>query len=127
MHKNVVEIAENAFQGWTSLEEIVFEPGSRLERIGDHAFAGTALKEFVAPENLKVIGSDAFDVCPAKNNLVFRGNGVFNNETSNNSDDFAYYLEGNRVRQDMRGADEMYSLIVTDSNRVFVSNILEKF
>ena len=45
------------------METVVFEPGSRLERIGDHAFAGTALKEFVAPGSLKTIGAGAFANC----------------------------------------------------------------
>ena len=63
IHKNVTEIAEDAFRGWKSLEEVMFEPGSRLERIGGRAFAGTALREFNAPGNLKVIGSGAFMNC----------------------------------------------------------------
>ena len=63
VHKNVTEIADNAFRDWTNLEEVVFEPNSRLERIGDHAFAGTALREFTAPGSLKVIGSGAFMNC----------------------------------------------------------------
>lgn len=63
VHAGVTEIAEDAFRDWTGLEEIVFESGSRLERIGDRAFAGTALREFTTPESLKVIGSDAFMDC----------------------------------------------------------------
>ena len=59
----VTEIAENAFRGWTGLEEIVFEPGSRLERIGDRAFAGIALKEFTAPKGLKELGDGVFADC----------------------------------------------------------------
>ena len=60
VHKNVTEIAADAFRGWASLEEVVFEPNSRLERIGDHAFAGTALREFAAPEGLREMGEDVF-------------------------------------------------------------------
>ena len=63
MHAAVTEIASGAFRGWASLEEVVFEPDSRLQRIGDYAFAGTALKVFTAPKRLKEIGSGAFIDC----------------------------------------------------------------
>ena len=63
VHSGVTAIEADAFRGWTSLEEIVFEGKSRLERIGDHAFAGTALREFVAPGSLKTIGAGAFADC----------------------------------------------------------------
>lgn len=63
VHAGVTEIAENSFWGWTNLEEVVFEPNSRLEKIGDHAFAGTALKEFTAPGSLQMIGAGAFMGC----------------------------------------------------------------
>ena len=56
----MTEIGDDAFRNWTNLEEVVFEPGSRLERIGSHAFAGTALKKFIAPDSLKSIGEGAF-------------------------------------------------------------------
>ena len=62
-HSGATAIETDAFRGWTSLEEVVFEAGSRLERIGDHAFAGTALKEFAAPSSLKTIGAGAFADC----------------------------------------------------------------
>ena len=63
IHKNVTEIAEDAFRDWTNLEEVVFEPDSRLERIGDRAFAGTALREFIAPKGLRELGENAFADC----------------------------------------------------------------
>ena len=60
---SVVEIADDAFRDWTNLAEVVFAPGSRLERIGTHAFTGTALKSFVAPDALREIGEGAFACC----------------------------------------------------------------
>ena len=63
IHAGVTEIAEDAFRGWTGLEEIVFEPGSRLERIGDRALAGTALRELFAPKGLKELGDGVFADC----------------------------------------------------------------
>lgn len=60
IHKNVTEIADDAFRGWASLEEVIFESNSRLERIGDCAFAGTALREFAVPERLREMGEDVF-------------------------------------------------------------------
>ena len=59
----MTEIGDNAFRDWRSLEEMVFPTGSRLEKIGAHALAGTALQWFVAPKNLKTIGAGAFAGC----------------------------------------------------------------
>ena len=63
VHSGVTAIEADAFRDWTSLEAVVFEGRSRLERIGDHAFAGTALREFSAPGSLKKIGAGAFADC----------------------------------------------------------------
>ena len=63
VHAGVTEIADDAFRDWTNLVEVVFEPGSRLRRVGDHSFAGTSLREFAAPEALREIGSGAFANC----------------------------------------------------------------
>lgn len=62
-HSRVTAIEADAFRDWTSLEAVVFEGKSRLERIGDHAFARTALREFSAPSSLKTIGAGAFADC----------------------------------------------------------------
>ena len=45
------------------MREVIFEFGSRLRRVGDHAFADTALREFAAPKGLRVIGSGTFMNC----------------------------------------------------------------
>ena len=63
MHAAVTEIAEEAFRGWTSLREVVFEPGSQLETVGAYAFADTALENFTAPISLRRIDAGAFVNC----------------------------------------------------------------
>ena len=63
VHSRVTEIADDAFRDWSNLAEVVFEPNSRLERIGTHAFTGTALKSFTAPDSLRSIGEGAFAGC----------------------------------------------------------------
>ena len=63
LHAGVAKIAEDAFRDWDSLEEVIFESGSLLERIGAHAFARTALREFTAPSGLKEICDGAFMNC----------------------------------------------------------------
>ena len=63
VHAAVTEIMDDAFRGWTNLREVVFESGSRLRRVGDHAFAGTTLRGFAAPEGLREIGICAFMGC----------------------------------------------------------------
>lgn len=63
IHRNVVAIEEDAFQGWASLREVIIAPDSRLERVATRAFAGTALETFSAPDSLREIGVQAFANC----------------------------------------------------------------
>ena len=63
VHCRVTAIEEDAFRDWSNLTEVIFEPYSRLQSIGSHAFVGTALKKFVAPDSLKFIGEGAFAGC----------------------------------------------------------------
>ena len=63
VHRGVTTIEEDAFRNWTSLREIVFEPGSRLETVGTYAFADTALESFTAPMSLQRIDAGAFVNC----------------------------------------------------------------
>lgn len=63
VHSRVTAIEVDAFRGWKNLKEVVFEEGSRLERIGNYAFADTALRQFTAPDSLKRIGAGAFSNC----------------------------------------------------------------
>lgn len=57
---NVKEIQDNAFYGCPLLEEVVFEEGSTLEKIGQYAFGEcTSLKRLELPISLIEVG-DAF-------------------------------------------------------------------
>ena len=63
VHSMVTEIGNDAFRDWSNLVEVVFEPYSRLQSIGTHAFTGTSLKSFTAPDSLRSIGDGAFAGC----------------------------------------------------------------
>ena len=54
--RSVQVIEEYAFYGCKNLKEVVFEEGSRLEKIGNSSFARTNLKEITLPKTLKEIG-----------------------------------------------------------------------
>lgn len=60
---SVVEIANRAFYCAGCLKEVTFAAESRLERVGDNAFARCALGEFVAPEALRELGCAVFSGC----------------------------------------------------------------
>ena len=60
---SVVEISDNAFAGYDTLENVVFAEGIGLQRIGNCAFYGTGIKEFIAPAQLAEIGYMAFMNC----------------------------------------------------------------
>ena len=60
----VKELGDSAFCGCKELCEIVFEPGSQLERIGNNCFCGCRkLREIVVPESVQDIGESAFSRC----------------------------------------------------------------
>ena len=83
VYTGVTEIADEAFRDWGNLAEVVFEPASRLARIGTHAFANTALEKFTAPKSLREIGNGAFMNCKClrearlNEGLESLGEGVF--------------------------------------------------
>lgn len=54
-------IGRKAFSGFAGLERV--ELPDTVESIGDHAFAHTAIREFVAPTSLERIGERAFHGC----------------------------------------------------------------
>lgn len=60
----VTEIGDHAFLNNSGFKQIVFESGSRLERIGYSAFFGcSGITSIALPSNVKVIGSMAFADC----------------------------------------------------------------
>jgi hypothetical protein len=59
--KSVKQIDEEAFTGYTGLEEIIFEEGSQLETIGEEAFSNCeSLKKIAIPKSVKRIDEYAF-------------------------------------------------------------------
>ena len=56
--KNLIEIARGAFEGCSSLTEVIFN--SSLESIGDDAFKGSALSSLSLPDNVSGIGKYCF-------------------------------------------------------------------
>ncbi len=64
INKNVKKINTMAFYGNTTVEEVVFEEGSRLTFIGGGAFIGcTSLKKIILPDSVEDIGPYAFFMC----------------------------------------------------------------
>ncbi len=64
--ENVVSIGANAFQqndGSDNIKSVTFAPESKLESIGDSAFAYASIKSIELPGLLKYIGGSAFEGC----------------------------------------------------------------
>ena len=60
--KGVEEIQRSAFRECENLKEVVFEAGSVLEKIGNHAFCGCiSLKNIQFPDGLETIGVECFE------------------------------------------------------------------
>lgn len=56
-------ISHNAFDSCSALVNVEFEDVDTLKYIGDYAFFGTGIKNFVGGESLEVIGQYAFQRC----------------------------------------------------------------
>ena len=70
--KDVVRIADSAFEGCTSLERVVI--WAELKEIGNSAFKGcTGLTEFSVPNATEVIGHHAFEGCSNLEDLTIWG------------------------------------------------------
>ena len=53
-----------------NLKRVSFQEGSRLEKIGQNCFSGTAIEEFLAPSSLRKIGDIAFAFCGSLERVV---------------------------------------------------------
>lgn len=60
--KNVTEIADETFKN-SNIQRITYAEGSKLNKIGEEAFAGSDLVSMVMPGEAKVIGAAAFSGC----------------------------------------------------------------
>ena len=67
----VRELGENAFCGCEKLHEVIFEPGSQLETIGESCFSNCDLREMIVPKSVRSIGDFAFGYCCNLHSLTF--------------------------------------------------------
>lgn len=61
--KFIKTIGPYSFQNCKQIYEIIFEPNSKLERIGKCAFQNSSIKTLVTPPSLKIICRKAFENC----------------------------------------------------------------
>lgn len=60
----VREIEDYAFEGCSRLERVIFEPGSRLTKIGDYSFADcVSLSDFKIPSSVRTLGTGMLMHC----------------------------------------------------------------
>jgi hypothetical protein len=71
--KEIEVIGEECFRECESLRKVTFERGSRLQRIGQSAFGGTALKKLTIPPSVEVIGKYCFGFCESLCEVTFEG------------------------------------------------------
>ena len=67
----VRELGENAFCGCEKLHEVIFEPDSQLETIGESCFSNCELEEVTIPKSVCSIGYCAFQYCRNLRSLTF--------------------------------------------------------
>lgn len=68
---SVRELGESAFVLCDRLREVVFEPGSQLERIEDSCFCGCDFRRVIVPRSVRLIGTCAFKDCGKLSSLEF--------------------------------------------------------
>jgi len=105
-------IPNNAFKGWQSLKEVVFENG--VESIGNMAFYGTNITNIELPLSLDMMGESVFDECDELKIIIL--NSVIRQEenieepqgynsraviiNTNLYDDYEEYIEDNYADDD---------------------------
>ena len=88
-------ISHDAFNSCTNLTEVVFADVDTLEYIGDYAFFGTAIKEFIGGKKLKAIGQYAFQRCRSLQVVDLRTCPITNKKDGRmkNRDNYKYEYE----------------------------------
>jgi hypothetical protein len=71
IRSDVCEIKEMCFYGCRYLREVIFESGSRLQRIGESAFSYTGLKAIIIPSSVEVIDKCCFCSCGFLSEVTF--------------------------------------------------------
>lgn len=73
--KTVEEIADEAFAGCDKITEIQFEKPENIKVIGKNAFSGcSSLKSFTVPKNIDVLGENMFNSCTALKKIKIHKN-----------------------------------------------------
>jgi hypothetical protein len=67
---SVVVLGKSCFAWCKSLESVIFESGSRLERIESYAFASSGLKSIVIPSSVTVLGKSSFSWCESLDSVI---------------------------------------------------------
>ena len=67
----VRELGDSSFYGCAGLREVLFEPGSRLQRIGSRCFRRCGLTKVAIPGSVQDIGEKAFAGCRGLSSLSF--------------------------------------------------------
>ena len=75
----VTTIGDTVFLGNNNLTTVAFASGSRINRIGEFAFWGTAINSIILPPSLESLGRHAFNNTPLfnsapNNSVVYAGN-----------------------------------------------------
>jgi hypothetical protein len=64
-------LGKESFCACKSLESVIFENGSRLERIEEKAFYGSGLRSIVIPSSVVVLGKLSLAACSMLESYVF--------------------------------------------------------
>jgi hypothetical protein len=67
----VIVLAKSSFNCCMSLESVIFEDGSRLERIEQLAFHKSGLDSIAIPSSVIVLGTEAFRGCKSLKSVIF--------------------------------------------------------
>lgn len=73
LSNNITKIPRSLFGGCSSLTQISFPDSNKITEIEAYAFFNSGLKEFVAPNGLKIIKADAFHECPKLETVILTG------------------------------------------------------
>jgi hypothetical protein len=68
---SVIVLPESSFAKCQSLESVLFESGSRLERIEQSAFEKSGLKSIVIPSSVIVLSESSFAKCESLGSVTF--------------------------------------------------------
>jgi hypothetical protein len=68
---SVVVLGKSSFSWCWNLESVIFESGSRLERIEERAFLRCTLRSIVIPSSVVVLGKESFEVRGSLEPVIF--------------------------------------------------------